>query len=278
MLGATGTTADAQSHYTPPKAAPLSADLASPWIQQLRNKPQPGSGVVLGGVRPQSRAQPGVQPAARQQRRDGFHPITPVFNAPNFNLPTLSPQARPAQAYIAPGPMPQGRSSLSRASLQRQASPRDRIDPKFEMHTVDYDGPESPGTIVIDTSQRFLFLVQDDGKARRYGIGVGKEGFEWSGTEKISRKKEWPEWNPPKEMIEREAARGHYLPEHMDGGEANPLGARALYLGETLYRIHGTNQPWTIGRAVSSGCIRMRNEDVIDLFERVNVGTKVVVS
>jgi lipoprotein-anchoring transpeptidase ErfK/SrfK len=151
------------------------------------------------------------------------------------------------------------------------------MDPKFLPQSVAYDGPQAPGTIVIDTSQRFLFLVEADGQARRYGVGVGKEGFGWNGTNNISRKAEWPDWRPPASMIEREKEKGHYLPVHMEGGPANPLGARALYLGDTLYRIHGTNAPWTIGHAVSSGCIRMRNEDVTDLYERVNVGTKVVV-
>ena len=117
-----------------------------------------------------------------------------------------------------------------------------------------------------------------NGKARRYGVGVGKAGFEWSGTERITQKKEWPSWTPPKEMIERERLKGRELPAHMEGGPANPLGARALYLGSTLYRIHGTNQPWTIGQAVSSGCIRMRNEDVMDLYERVERGAKVIVT
>ena len=114
--------------------------------------------------------------------------------------------------------------------------------------------------------------------ARRYGVGVGKPGFGWSGTHHVSRKAEWPGWTPPKEMIAREAAKGHYLPVHMEGGPNNPLGARALYLGSTLYRIHGTNAPWTIGHNVSSGCIRMRNEDVLDLYDRVHVGTRVVVT
>jgi lipoprotein-anchoring transpeptidase ErfK/SrfK len=113
--------------------------------------------------------------------------------------------------------------------------------------------------------------------ARRYGVGVGREGFEWSGTNKISRKAEWPDWRPPAEMRERERKKGKKLPIVMAGGPGNPLGARALYLGDTLYRIHGTNQPHTIGMAVSSGCIRMRNEDVMDLYERVGVGTKVIV-
>ena len=153
----------------------------------------------------------------------------------------------------------------------------DQIDPKFLPQVVDYETKYKPGTIIIDTVNRFLYLVMDGGKARRYGVGVGKPGFEWAGEHRITRKAEWPDWHPPKEMIEREAAKGHFLPTSMDGGEANPLGARAMYLGSTLYRIHGTNAPWTIGFGVSSGCIRMRNQDVVDLYERVKVGTRVIV-
>lgn len=153
----------------------------------------------------------------------------------------------------------------------------DRIDPKYLPQVVEYETKYKPGTIVIDTNTRFLYLVLGDGKARRYGVGVGKPGFEWAGEHKITRKAEWPDWHPPKEMIEREAAKGHFLPASMDGGEANPLGARAMYLGSSLYRIHGTNAPWTIGFGVSSGCIRMRNQDVVDLYERVKVGTRVIV-
>ncbi len=119
--------------------------------------------------------------------------------------------------------------------------------------------------------------MEGNGQARRYGVGVGKPGFEWAGNHTVTRKAEWPDWHPPQEMIEREAAKGHFLPARMDGGPQNPLGARAMYLGSTLYRIHGTNAPWTIGYAVSSGCIRMRNEDVVDLYERVKVGTRVMV-
>ena len=152
-----------------------------------------------------------------------------------------------------------------------------RLDPKFLPQQVAYDGPGKPGDIVIDSASKFLFLVQANGKARRYGVGVGKEGFGWAGTNPITRKAEWPGWTPPAEMIARERRKGRVLPAHMEGGPANPLGARALYLGDTLYRIHGTNAPWTIGTNVSSGCIRMRNEDVIDLYERVAVGTKVIV-
>ncbi len=154
---------------------------------------------------------------------------------------------------------------------------RRQLEPQFLPQIVTYDTKERPGTIVIDTNSRFLYLVMDGGKARRYGVGVGKPGFEWAGVHKITRKSEWPDWTPPAEMVGREAAKGHYLPARMDGGPENPLGARAMYLGSTLYRIHGTNAPWTIGNAVSSGCIRLRNEDVVDLYERVKVGTRVIV-
>jgi lipoprotein-anchoring transpeptidase ErfK/SrfK len=148
-----------------------------------------------------------------------------------------------------------------------------RMDPRFMRQEVAYDGSEAPGTIVIDTPNHFLYLVEEGGKAIRYGIGVGRPGFAWSGTHQISAKKEWPDWVPPKEMLERQP----YLPHFMAGGPNNPLGARALYLGSTLYRIHGSNEPWTIGQNVSSGCIRMRNADVIDLYDRVTVGAKVKV-
>ena len=147
------------------------------------------------------------------------------------------------------------------------------MDPRYFKRVVDYDGPEKPGTIIIDTPNRFLFLVEEDGRATRYGIGVGRPGFTWAGVKHITQKREWPDWRPPEEMLRRRPD----LPTFMAGGPNNPLGARAMYLGSSLYRIHGSNEPWTIGQAVSSGCIRMRNEDVIDLYQRVNVGTKVVV-
>jgi lipoprotein-anchoring transpeptidase ErfK/SrfK len=150
---------------------------------------------------------------------------------------------------------------------------RPAFDPKYEKQIVEYRGKESLGTIVVDTSNKFLYLVQDNGTAMRYGIGVGRPGFTWSGVKQISAKREWPDWTPPAEML----ARRPDLPRHMEGGPENPLGARAMYLGSSLYRIHGSNEPWTIGTNVSSGCIRMRNEDVIDLYGRVNVGTRVVV-
>jgi len=148
-----------------------------------------------------------------------------------------------------------------------------QVDPKFDRQLVDYRSEEKPGTIVIDTPHHFLFLVQDNGKAMRYGIGVGRPGFTWEGVKTISAKKEWPDWRPPPDMLQRRPD----LPRYMAGGPENPLGARAMYLGSTVYRIHGSNEPWTIGAQVSSGCIRMRNDDVTDLYGRVKVGTKVVV-
>jgi lipoprotein-anchoring transpeptidase ErfK/SrfK len=148
------------------------------------------------------------------------------------------------------------------------------MDPRYVKQDVMYDGHEAPGTIVISTREKFLYLVQSGGRAIRYGIGVGRPGFTWAGVHQITNKREWPDWTPPDEMIKRRPD----LPRHMAGGPDNPLGARAMYLGSTMYRIHGSNEPWTIGTQVSSGCIRMRNEDVIDLYGRVKVGTKVVVS
>jgi lipoprotein-anchoring transpeptidase ErfK/SrfK len=146
-------------------------------------------------------------------------------------------------------------------------------DPKYRRQTVEWRGPHQPGTIVIDTPSKFLYLVQPGGAALRYGIGVGRPGFEWSGMKTITMKREWPDWRPPAQMLQRRPD----LPRYMAGGPGNPLGATAMYLGSSLYRIHGTNEPHTIGQSVSSGCIRMMNEDVVDLYNRVRVGTHVVV-
>jgi lipoprotein-anchoring transpeptidase ErfK/SrfK len=159
------------------------------------------------------------------------------------------------------------------ASVPAYGAAHARIDPQYLPQSVAYAGREKPGTIVIDTPQHFLYLVEPGGTARRYGIGVGRPGFTWAGTKEISAKREWPDWRPPAEMLQRRPD----LPSFMAGGPENPLGARAMYLGSSLYRIHGSNEPWTIGTEVSSGCIRMRNEDVIDLYDRVKVGTVVVV-
>jgi lipoprotein-anchoring transpeptidase ErfK/SrfK len=182
-----------------------------------------------------------------------------------------SPGSQPAQQ---PGHEPR-RSLLPPPEPQQEAiePAHPAFDPKFEKQIVEYHGKEAAGTIVVDTPSKFLFLVQGDGKALRYGIGVGRPGFTWAGVKQISAKKEWPDWTPPPEMLVRRPD----LPRHMEGGPQNPLGARAMYLGSSLYRIHGSNEPWTIGTNVSSGCIRMRNEDVIDLYGRVNVGARVIV-
>jgi lipoprotein-anchoring transpeptidase ErfK/SrfK len=174
-----------------------------------------------------------------------------------------------------PPPNPQDRRSII-AALPPDEQPETgevTLPPQFLRTQVDYNTKEPAGTIIVDTPNTYLYLVLGNGTALRYGIGVGREGFTWSGTEHISRMAEWPDWSPPAQMIERQP----YLPRFMAGGETNPLGARALYLGNTLYRIHGTNQPSTIGTFVSSGCIRLTNEDITDLYGRIQVGTRVVV-
>ncbi len=159
--------------------------------------------------------------------------------------------------------------------------PPKSVKPQFKRQRVHLVTNEAPGTIIIDTNNKFLYLVESKNRATRYGIGVGREGFGWSGVVKIGRKAEWPSWTPPAEMRVREAAKGHIIPAFQEGGEDNPLGARAMYLykggRDTIFRIHGTNQPWTIGLNMSSGCIRMMNKDVIDLYDRAPVGTKVIV-
>jgi lipoprotein-anchoring transpeptidase ErfK/SrfK len=176
-----------------------------------------------------------------------FNPFEALFG------PQRPPVTAPAYAN------PQDDASELRGDLRRQI--------------VDYRTSEAPGTIIIDTPNTFLYLVLPGGKAMRYGIGVGREGFTWSGVKTIERKAEWPDWTPPPQMIQRQP----YLPRFVAGGQSNPLGARAMYLSGSVYRIHGTNAPETIGGFVSSGCIRLLNEDVIDLYSRVHVGAKVVV-
>jgi lipoprotein-anchoring transpeptidase ErfK/SrfK len=176
-----------------------------------------------------------------------FNPFEALFGAP------------PAQVTAPAYANPSEDAGAVRSELRRQV--------------VDYRTSEAPGTIIIDTPNTYLYLVMPGGKAMRYGIGVGREGFTWSGSKTIERKAEWPDWTPPPEMIQRQP----YLPRFVAGGETNPLGARAMYLNDSVYRIHGTNAPETIGTQVSSGCIRLVNEDVIDLYNRVKVGTKVIV-
>jgi lipoprotein-anchoring transpeptidase ErfK/SrfK len=161
--------------------------------------------------------------------------------------------------------------STPRHALAMQANTA--VHPMYLRQVVQYPTNERSGTLVVDTNAHFLYFVLGDGRALRYGIGVAKTGFEWRGTHRVSRKAEWPSWTPPAEMLKRRPD----LPRHMEGGPNNPLGARALYIGSTLYRIHGTTEPWSIGQNVSSGCIRMTNADVIDLYGRVQLNSKVVV-
>jgi lipoprotein-anchoring transpeptidase ErfK/SrfK len=186
-----------------------------------------------------------------------------------------APAAALAQssAFADPSPRYPGSIFPSQAAPSDDATDSVDLAPKLRRQIVSYSTREAPGTIVIDTPNTYLYLVLGNGQAMRYGIGVGRDGFRWSGVQHIARKAEWPDWHPPAEMV----ARQPYLPRFMAGGPSNPLGARALYLGNSVYRIHGTNAPSTIGGRVSSGCIRMLNEDVTDLYGRVNVGTKVVV-
>jgi lipoprotein-anchoring transpeptidase ErfK/SrfK len=241
----------------PEPIAPQYAGVAQPQLNF--------SGPIYGGPAP-----------AEPTRRSGL---------PRSNLPDYAPQP---SAYYGQGPAsarpdPQGAIpqtvayNASAAAYDPVAADPGMvtrpINPIYYRQTVDYAGHERPGTIVIDTPNKFLYLVQPGRQAIRYGIGVGRPGFSWSGVKTISRKAEWPAWTPPSEML----ARRPDLPRHMEGGQANPLGARALYLGSSLYRIHGTNEPYTIGTNVSSGCIRMMNHDVIDLYSRVGVGTRVIV-
>ena len=193
----------------------------------------------------------------------------------------LSSATATAQPFAMNDPVGFPRSMFSDVLREpEQAVPDDEavqqspaVRERFRRQIVGYNANEAPGTIVIDTANTYLYYVLGGGRAIRYGIGVGREGFTWSGVQSIARKQEWPDWHPPAEMI----ARQPYLPRMMAGGPGNPLGARAMYLGNSLYRIHGTNAPDTIGQRVSSGCIRLTNEDITDLFNRVTVGSKVVV-
>jgi lipoprotein-anchoring transpeptidase ErfK/SrfK len=187
-----------------------------------------------------------------------------IQGSPAGRANTSAPPPAPAPATVVAGLPPED---------QPEQGPPKQLPPQFRRQLVDFPTTEPAGTIIIDTPNTYLYLVMGHGQALRYGIGVGREGFTWSGTERISQVKEWPDWFPPPEMIERQP----YLPRFMAGGDTNPLGARALYLGHTLYRIHGTNQPSTIGTFVSSGCIRLTNDDIADLYDRVGVGTRVVV-
>jgi lipoprotein-anchoring transpeptidase ErfK/SrfK len=242
---------------------------------------QPGSASPYGGGFIEYLITGGGQPQAVRPNPLGAggtlpnHPAAYGYGGPTARrLQSGDPLPNDGQAY------PQAAAPVRLAALpQAPEAAGDvarigrAIDPQFARQVVAYPGAHRPGTIVIDTPSRHLYLVQPGGQAIRYGIGVGRPGFAWSGLKTVSQKKEWPDWTPPPEMLKRRPD----LPRHMEGGPQNPLGARALYLGSSLYRIHGTNEPHTIGQSVSSGCIRMMNEDVIDLYERAPVGTRVEV-
>jgi len=238
---------------------PNEADAASPLPPDFA--PPAGGPPVYGHQLEQQPAPAGPPPRGANNDPDAIRPPGQIGSAPGA-APGAAPQTAPAGAAAAlpPEDQPeQGQPKELPANLHRQL--------------VDFSTKEPAGTIVVDTANTYLYLVLGGGKALRYGVRVGREGFTWTGTERISKMKEWPDWFPPPEMIERQP----YLPRIMAGGNGNPLGARAMYLGHTLYRIHGTNQPSTIGHYVSSGCVGMLNEDVEDLYSRVQVGTRVVV-
>ncbi len=223
------------------------------------------SSVVAPGIYSndsQDSARNGYRPPVQQPEPSGLgggfiEMLVTSVNSGASGYPAPQPAAAPRQYALAD---------------RGQTQPRREVDPMYLRAEVDYSGA-APGTVVVDTNSKFLYYVKNGGRAIRYGIGVGRPGFEWSGVKTISRKAEWPDWTPPKEML----ARRPDLPRFMPGGIENPLGARALYLGSSMYRIHGTNEPYTIGQNVSSGCIRMMNEDVTDLYNRVGVGTRVIV-
>ena len=233
------------SGYSQPSVIYASQPAPAPMRTASAERSRMGGGFIefLFGDGPQN---PRYQPAPLYQQQPSYDPQRPL-------LPQSEPQFQQQDQALEAAQQP--------------------LDPMYEKQVVEYHGKERQGTIVIDTPNKFLFLVQGEGRALRYGIGVGRPGFTWSGVKTISAKKEWPDWTPPSEML----ARRPDLPRHMEGGPQNPLGARAMYLGSSLYRIHGSNEPWTIGTNVSSGCIRMRNEDVIDLYGRVNVGARFIV-
>jgi lipoprotein-anchoring transpeptidase ErfK/SrfK len=233
----------------------------------------PGPGATEYASRPME-----ISPPPGNIPAPGAYPPPPAAYPPPPGTGNVPPPGAypPPPGAGNPPPSAAGNPSSPYAAFGPDYQPETgqvELPPQFRRQMVDYPSSEPAGTIIIDTPNTHLYLILGGGKAMRYGIGVGREGFTWAGRQKISRMSEWPDWHPPPEMIERQP----YLPRFMAGGESNPLGARALYLGNTLYRIHGTNQPSTIGSFVSSGCIRLTNNDIEDLFGRVTVGTKVVV-
>jgi lipoprotein-anchoring transpeptidase ErfK/SrfK len=282
----------ANNHFPPPQHGLFGQPVPPPAIdarrtyRQANNDFPPEGGrygggfieYVMTGGRPEpipARADPqgyGVQGFGAPGYAPQPYALNPGRTAlPQGGLPPYVPGGyqADASAYASPQPVAYGQPNATYEPATAGQLP----SPVYFRQEVAYSGGERPGTIIIDTPEKFLFLVEPGGRALRYGIGVGRPGFTWAGVKRISRKAEWPDWTPPSEMLLRRPD----LPRHMAGGEGNPLGARALYLGSSLYRIHGTNEPSTIGTNVSSGCIRMMNGDVVDLYGRVGVGTRVVV-
>jgi lipoprotein-anchoring transpeptidase ErfK/SrfK len=239
------------ANYRTAAAQPVQPSAQYPGSAQA----QQGRGLFSTNYQVATASQAGAYPQPGQSAQQ------PVRQQLAFGYTTQPQQGYP---YQTPAYAP---STYGDMAQQQQ------LDPRYERQVVEYRGGEKPGTIIVDTPHFFLYLVLDGGRALRYGIGVGRPGFTWAGVKSVSAKREWPDWRPPDEML----ARRPDLPHYMRGGPDNPLGARALYLGSTLYRIHGSNEPWSIGTQVSSGCIRLRNEDIIDLYGRVKVGAKVVV-
>lgn len=232
---------------------------------------------------------PPVHPTSRAGHPFRLNPLSSLFilcvvlSACTTTRPT---QSVAPLALQAPAPEPHASGADRYQALGNEPFPvpavdTHRVGQKFLKQTVDYKTEHPPGTIVVDPKNRFLYLVKENGKAVRYGVGVGKAGFEFSGTAHIGFKRQWPRWTPTPDMLERDPSRYGKWADGMDGSDKNPLGARAMYLvkdgKDTLYRIHGTNEPWTIGTAASSGCIRMLNQDVIDLYSQVPTGANVVV-
>jgi lipoprotein-anchoring transpeptidase ErfK/SrfK len=276
--------------YPAYRPLPPVADADDNQIYDLQGRPLPPAAVepVAPAPRyghgapayPDQATLPPPQGYREQQAPQGYGAPNPSYASPPAGVQAQPDGARPPLP-ISPGQIGAGQGDPSAAGamaafpaeVRPETGPKKQLSPQFRRTLVDYSTKEPAGTIIIDTPNTYLYLVLGQGKALRYGIGVGREGFTWSGTERVTKMAEWPDWTPPEEMIVRQP----YLPRFMAGGDTNPLGARALYLGKTIYRIHGTNQPSTIGTFVSSGCIRLTNDDVTDLFTRVKVGTRVMV-
>jgi lipoprotein-anchoring transpeptidase ErfK/SrfK len=260
------------SPYAPNQEAPAQVAPGDPAYAGQQQAPQAAPVPAPGQAMSVHVPQRGLFMSSQPAQMSYVPPPPPPSNGGGFFAAFFGHSVSAPASYQPAAPDYQSQQQAYAPSSQGDMS-NNQADPKYDRQTVDYRTEEPAGTIVIDTPNKFLYLVEGDGRAMRYGIGVGRPGFTWAGVKTITAKREWPDWRPPSDMLQRRPD----LPRFMPGGIDNPLGARAMYLGSTLYRIHGSNEPWTIGTNVSSGCIRMRNEDVEDLYDRVKVGTKVVV-